>query len=79
MQIKFKLIFFIIAINLLQFTSGTVNFVKQLIQNNVVGAPVLHKEQNWEFDPDVGVRRSRSSKLGAGVDVPVHIECALWY
>ncbi|XP_057663911.1 uncharacterized protein LOC130898546 [Diorhabda carinulata] len=55
--------------------------VKDLVQFNVAGHPVLHKDQMWPFDPDVGIRRSRQytelngylgekaiERLGLGID-----------
>ena len=60
---------------------ATVKFATNLIQNNIVGLPVLHEEQTWPFDPEVGIRRSREyqringrygelaiEKLGLGED-----------
>lgn len=51
------------------------------MQFNIAGHPVLHKEQSWPFDPDVGKRRSRQyqelngikgekaiERLGLGID-----------
>lgn len=61
--------------------SCAINFVKDLLQYNVFGIPVLHKKQEWTFDPDEGPRRSRQyqelngrfgekaiERLGLGVD-----------
>lgn len=55
--------------------------VKDLLQFNVFGIPVLHKTTNWPFDPEVGARRSRQyqevngrfgekaiERLGLGID-----------
>ncbi|XP_066249116.1 uncharacterized protein [Euwallacea similis] len=55
--------------------------VKELIQFNLVGHPVLHKSVEWPFDPEVGIRRSRQyqevngrlgekaiQRLGLGID-----------
>lgn len=36
---------------------GPIQFVKRIVQNNLFGAPVVHKSTTWEFDPDVGVKR----------------------
>lgn len=36
---------------------GQVQIIRSLIQNNVVGAPVVHKVTEWEFDPDVSIKR----------------------
>ncbi|XP_017779696.1 PREDICTED: uncharacterized protein LOC108564983 [Nicrophorus vespilloides] len=60
---------------------GAVNVVRDLLQVNVFGLPVLHKEVSWPFDPEVGVRRSRQyqaingfhgekaiERLGLGID-----------
>lgn len=38
-------------------TEDPVSLVLRLIQNNLVGAPVVHEVTEWEFDPDVAVRR----------------------
>ncbi|GJQ66563.1 hypothetical protein Trydic_g4544 [Trypoxylus dichotomus] len=59
----------------------SLSVVRDLIQYNVVGLPVLHKTTSWEFDPDVGKRRSRQyqelnghlgekaiERLGLGID-----------
>lgn len=33
-----------------------------MIQFNVAGHPVLHKETSWPFDPDLGERRARANQ-----------------
>ncbi|KAF7280719.1 uncharacterized protein LOC143200912 [Rhynchophorus ferrugineus] len=58
-----------------------IRIIKDLIQFNVAGHPVLHKTVEWPFDPDVGIRRSRQyqelngvlgekaiERLGLGID-----------
>lgn len=34
-----------------------VSIIIRLIQNNLVGAPVVHEVTEWDFDPDVAVKR----------------------
>lgn len=36
----------------------TINIVRDLLQFNVFGHPVLHKTDEWPFDPFIGERRS---------------------
>ncbi|XP_078042485.1 uncharacterized protein LOC144472913 [Augochlora pura] len=36
---------------------GIVTFVRDLIQQNVVGIPVIHEKTEWDFDPEVGKQR----------------------
>ncbi|KAF5280396.1 hypothetical protein FQR65_LT03205 [Abscondita terminalis] len=58
-----------------------VRIIKDFLQYNVAGAPVLHKEEEYDFDPDVGPRRARLyqevngiygekaiERLGLGID-----------
>ncbi|XP_066157761.1 uncharacterized protein [Euwallacea fornicatus] len=55
--------------------------IKELVQFNLVGHPVLHKSVEWPFDPEVGVKRSKQyqevngrlgekaiERLGLGID-----------
>lgn len=55
--------------------------IRDLLQRNVVGIPILHKDTQWLFDPDVGIKRSRQyqelngvlgekaiERLGLGID-----------
>ncbi|CAH1115514.1 unnamed protein product [Psylliodes chrysocephalus] len=57
------------------------SIVRDLVQFNIAGHPVLHKDQKWPFDPEVGIRRSRQyqelngylgekaiERLGLGID-----------
>lgn len=73
--------FQITIISLIVTYSAALTVVRDLIQNNIYGIPVLHKETNWTFDPDVGKRRSRQyqelngyhgekaiERLGLGID-----------
>lgn len=39
------------------FSEDPVSIVLRLIQNNLVGAPVVHQVTKWEFDPDVAIQR----------------------
>lgn len=61
--------------------SCTLSTVRDLVQFNLAGHPVLHKSVEWPFDPDVGVRRSKHyqelngrlgekaiERLGLGID-----------
>ncbi|XP_055707665.1 uncharacterized protein LOC129804425 isoform X2 [Phlebotomus papatasi] len=56
-------------------------FFKILIQDNVAGAPVIHQQQEFDFDPDVSVKRRQQfyeihgyradkliERLGLGID-----------
>lgn len=38
-------------------TEDPVSLVLRLIQNNLIGAPVVHQVTEWDFDPDVAVKR----------------------
>lgn len=40
-------------------TCKPLTLIRDLVQFNIAGHPVLHKEQSWPFDPDIGKRRSR--------------------
>lgn len=40
-----------------QCLEGPVTIIRNLIQNNLVGAPVAHEITEWDFDPDVAVKR----------------------
>lgn len=55
--------------------------IRDLIQFNLAGHPVLHKSVDWPFDPEVGARRARQyqelngrlgekaiERLGLGID-----------
>lgn len=62
--------------------NGPIEFVLNLIQNNVVGPPVIHQRTEWNFDPYVGALERREKfqrmhgfrgeglieRLGVGVD-----------
>ncbi|KAB0803885.1 hypothetical protein PPYR_00855 [Photinus pyralis] len=60
---------------------ATINLVKDLLQFNVAGHPVVHKDVEYLFDPNIGVERSRFyqevngvygekaiERLGLGID-----------
>lgn len=60
---------------------GQLDILRDLLQYNLAGHPVLHKDQNWAFNPDIGKRRSRQyqelngvlgekaiERLGLGID-----------
>lgn len=34
-----------------------ITLITGLIQNNLAGAPVIHKVSNYDFDPDVAIKR----------------------
>jgi len=36
---------------------GPFTIIRNLLQNNLVGAPVIHKVSTWDFDPDVSLKR----------------------
>lgn len=59
----------------------TLSTVRDLVQFNVAGHPVLHKTVEWPIDPEIGIRRSRQyqelngrlgekaiERLGLGID-----------
>ncbi|XP_030754456.1 uncharacterized protein LOC115881189 [Sitophilus oryzae] len=61
--------------------SEPLTLIKDVIQFNIAGHPVLHKSVDWPFDPDIAVRRSRQyqelngylgekaiERLGLGID-----------
>ncbi|CAH0551723.1 unnamed protein product [Brassicogethes aeneus] len=63
------------------FTFCSCNIVRELVQFNLAGHPILHKTVEWPFDPEIGVRRSRQyqelngrlgekaiERLGLGID-----------
>ncbi|VEN43334.1 unnamed protein product [Callosobruchus maculatus] len=75
--------FLIVIVFLTQLSTTLAQFeiVRDLIEFNVAGHPVLHKDQKWPFDPEVGKRRSRQyqelngvlgekaiERLGLGID-----------
>lgn len=38
-------------------TEDPVTLILRLIQNNLLGAPVVHQVTEWDFDPEVAIRR----------------------
>lgn len=38
-------------------TEDPVSLILRLIQNNLIGAPVVHTVTEWEFDPDEALQR----------------------
>lgn len=61
--------------------NGPIEILQTLIQNNVVGPPVIHQITKWDFDPNDGVKRRELfqrvhgfrgeklvERLGLGVD-----------
>lgn len=57
-------IFFLCLVSL---GSCSLNLVRDLVQFNLAGHPVLHKEQSWPFDPEIGARRARQYQEINGV------------
>lgn len=64
-----------------QSASEPLTLVRDLVQFNIAGHPVLHKSVEWAFDPEIGIRRSRQyqevngrlgekaiERLGLGID-----------
>lgn len=62
-------------------SSATIKVVKDLIQFNLLGHPVVHQDVSYPFDPDAGIKRSRLyqevngihgekaiERLGLGID-----------
>lgn len=60
---------------------GPVAIVTNLIQNNLLGAPVVHEITKWDFDPEVAIKRREVfqhiygfrgekliEKMGVGID-----------
>ncbi|KAJ6644105.1 hypothetical protein Bhyg_09071 [Pseudolycoriella hygida] len=60
---------------------GPIAIVRSILQNNVVGAPVVHKVTQWDFDPEVSQKRRAQfyelhgyraekliERLGLGID-----------
>lgn len=84
LKFKIKLIIsfqIIICLTLISTSVGQIGIIRDLLQYNLAGHPVLHKDQSWPFDPDVGKRRSRQyqdlngiygekaiERLGLGID-----------
>ncbi|KAL1500754.1 hypothetical protein ABEB36_006200 [Hypothenemus hampei] len=77
----FITIFFILLSFVLHSRADPLTLIKDLIQFNVAGHPVLHKSVEWPFDPEIGIRRSRQyqelngrygakaiERLGLGID-----------
>ncbi|KAJ8925975.1 hypothetical protein NQ315_009830 [Exocentrus adspersus] len=73
-----KILFFL---GLISSSLGALQVIRDLVEFNVAGHPVLHKTQPWPFDPEVGKRRSRQyqelngvlgekaiERLGLGID-----------
>ncbi|XP_970740.2 uncharacterized protein LOC659330 [Tribolium castaneum] len=71
----------LVLLSLVSYSVCSVKIVKDIVQFNVAGHPVLHKETEWDFDPDVAIRRSRQyqelngrygakaiERLGLGID-----------
>lgn len=36
---------------------GPIAIVRSILQNNIVGAPVVHKVTEWDFDPEISQKR----------------------
>lgn len=37
--------------------SAAIQFIRELLQNNVAGIPLVHKTEIFDFDPDVSIKR----------------------
>ncbi|XP_050422087.1 uncharacterized protein LOC126834308 [Adelges cooleyi] len=48
----------VIALIVLLSSSAVNGGIISLLQNNVLGAPLFHKQQSWPFDPDEASRRA---------------------
>lgn len=61
--------------------AGPLDYLRSLIQNNIAGPPAIHQITEWNFDPDVAVKRRELfqqvhgfrgekliERLGLGVD-----------
>ncbi|KAH1006117.1 hypothetical protein HUJ05_006882 [Dendroctonus ponderosae] len=72
---------FITALVLTATNASPISIVRDLVQFNLAGHPVLHKSVEWPFDSEIGIRRSRQyqelngrlgekaiERLGLGVD-----------
>lgn len=54
----FLFIKFVIACSLTSVhADGPFQIIRNLLQNNVVGAPVVHQTSEWNFDPEVSLKR----------------------
>lgn len=36
---------------------GPLGYIRQVLQNNIAGAPVVHKHTEWDFDPEISQKR----------------------
>lgn len=36
---------------------GPLGYLRTILQNNIAGAPVNHKVTEWDFDPEVSMKR----------------------
>ncbi|KAK4884321.1 hypothetical protein RN001_000592 [Aquatica leii] len=57
----------LVLLVLVHYCSSTLNIVKDILQYNIAGHPVLHKELDYPFDPDVGPRQARLYQQTNGV------------
>lgn len=61
--------------------NGQLNIIKDIVQYNLAGLPVVHKVRHFDFDPDVSLRRRKEfeaihgekaekliERLGLGID-----------
>ncbi|XP_060536243.1 uncharacterized protein LOC132708129 [Cylas formicarius] len=53
---------------------AALTIVRDLVQFNLAGHPVLHKSMPWPFDPEIGIRRSRQYQELNGILGESHIE-----
>lgn len=60
---------------------GPIGIIRSILQNNIVGAPVVHKVSEWDFDPEISQKRRSQfyelhgyradkliERLGLGID-----------
>ncbi|XP_037035171.1 uncharacterized protein LOC119073671 isoform X1 [Bradysia coprophila] len=60
---------------------GPIALIRSILQNNLVGAPVVHKVSEWDFDPEISQKRRAQfyelhgyradkliERLGLGID-----------
>lgn len=54
--LKFAVIFLIVTQHQTN-AQGPIGLIRSILQNNIVGAPVVHKVTQWDFDPEVSQKR----------------------
>lgn len=56
-----------------------ITIIRDLIQNNLAGAPVIHEITKWDFDPDVAVKRRELFQEVSKKKMCCHWHEALFY